>query len=220
MFLIEDLSNKIGHKIAISLNLDKDSEEVMAYGAFNLLQILYSTLWIIIFGIVLNMLREVLIIFFTISVLRKYSGGVHASSPERCTIIGTTVCVGFGLTISNLYWVFNIFNISFLCVVSFIFSYYVVYKLAPVDSIAKPIVKLETKKRFKRQSIAVLNVSCIIILFMIIFYFKCKNTFLLNSVVCICLGIVWQAFTLTSTGHKILTKVDNILKKLCKEVKV
>ncbi|AKN29304.1 accessory gene regulator AgrB [Clostridium carboxidivorans P7] len=220
MFLIENLSNKIGNKIAITLNLDKDSEEVMVYGAFNLLQILWSTLWIVVFGTVLKVLMEALIIFFTISALRKYSGGVHASSPGICTIVGTVVSVGFALIIDKLYWIFNITNVSLLAVISLIFSYYAVYKLAPVDSIAKPIVKLETKKQFKRKSIVVVVISCIIVLVMIIFYFKYKNIFLLNSAMCICVGDAWQAFTLTNIGHKILTKLDNILKKLCKEVKV
>ncbi|WPC40856.1 accessory gene regulator B family protein [Clostridium sp. JS66] len=217
MFLIESLSNKIGYKIARTLKLDKDSEEIMAYGAFNLLQVLWSTLLIVIFGIAFNVLIEVLIMFFTICILRKYSGGVHASSPGRCTIVGTTVCVGFALIIHKLYWIFNIYGILSLGAVSLIFSYYIVYKFAPVDSIAKPIVKIETKKRFKRQSILILNVLSIIIFVILIFYFKYSNIFLLNAIVCIYVGAVWQSFTLTNEGHKILTKIDNILKNFVRK---
>ncbi|AKA70071.1 accessory gene regulator ArgB-like protein [Clostridium scatologenes] len=214
MFFIEELSGKIGYKIAETLKLDKDSEEVIIYGAFNFLQILWSILWIMVFGIVLNVLIEVIIISFSINILRKYSGGVHASSPGRCTIIGTTVSVGLALTIHKLYWTFNIYGILFCGVVSLIFSYYIVYKFAPVDSIDKPIVKMETKKRFKGQSILILNILSIIIFVILIFYFKYNNIFLLNSIVCICVGAVWQSFTLTNKGHKILIKIDNILKNI------
>ncbi len=34
MFLIEQLSNKIGNKIANNLELDRDTEEIITYGAF------------------------------------------------------------------------------------------------------------------------------------------------------------------------------------------
>ncbi|NMM61317.1 accessory gene regulator B family protein [Clostridium sp. P21] len=217
MFLTESLSNKIGYKIARTLKLDKDSEEIMAYGAFCLLQIFWSILWIMLFGIVFNMLIEVFIIFFVICILRKYSGGVHASSPGRCTIVGITVCVGFSLIIHKIYWMFNLYYIVFFSVISLIFSYYIVYKLAPVDSIAKPIVKMETKKRFKRKSILILNILSIIIFVILIFYFKYSNVFLLNSIMCICVGAVWQSFTLTNEGHKILTKIDNILKNFARK---
>ncbi len=42
MFFIEHTSNKIGSKISSNLNLDKDTEEIIVYGAFALLQILWS----------------------------------------------------------------------------------------------------------------------------------------------------------------------------------
>ncbi|AWI03840.1 accessory gene regulator ArgB-like protein [Clostridium drakei] len=217
MFLIESLSNRIGCKIAKSLKLDKDHEEIMAYGAFNLLQILWSILWIVLFGIVFNMLIEVFIVFFTINILRKYSGGVHASSPGTCTIIGTTVCVSLALIIHRLYWKFNVYEIFFLSVISLIFSYSIVYKFAPVDSIAKPIVKMETKERFKRKSILILNILTMIIFVILVFYFKYSDVFLLNSIMCICVGAVWQSFTLTNEGNKILTKIDNILKNFIRK---
>lgn len=218
MFLIESLSNKIGYKIAKNLELDKDSEEIIAYGAFSLLQISWSILLIVLFGIVFNVLMEVFVIFFTISMLRKYSGGVHASSPGRCTIVGITVCVGFGLIIHNLYWTFNFYWVLFFSSISLIFSYYIVYKLAPVDSIAKPIIKMETKRCLRTKSITILITLFIIVFIMLIFYFRYNNyIFLPKSVLCICVGTVWQSFTLTNQGHKILTRIDDILKNIIRE---
>ncbi len=214
MFLIENLSNKIGYKIAGTLKLDKDQEEIMIYGAFNLLQLLWSTLWVVVFGMAFNILMEVLIIYCAIILLRKYSGGVHASSPGRCTTIGTTIVVGLALIIHSWYKMFNIYLILFLAVLSGIFSYYIVYKLAPVDSPAKPIVKMETRSCFKKNSITVINILSVIVFIILFFYIKYNIKFLLNSIACICVGTVWQSFTLTYKGHKILTKVDSILKKI------
>lgn len=42
MFFIEQISNKIGSKISSNLNLDKDTQEIITYGAFAVLQILWS----------------------------------------------------------------------------------------------------------------------------------------------------------------------------------
>lgn len=217
MSLIEKLSNKIGYQIVTVLKLDKNSEEIIAYGAFNLLQILCSILSIMIFATIFNVLIEAFIIFFTIYVLRKYSGGVHASSPGRCIIIGTTVFIGFALIIHKLYWMLNIYITFFFVALSLIVSYYIIYKLAPVDSPAKPIFRVETKKRLKKKSIVALRIFFIIMIIILSFYVNFHNRFLLNIIICICVGILWQSFTLTNKAHKVLTEVDNILKTFCKE---
>lgn len=218
MFFIEGLSNRISYKITKTLKLDKDSEEIIAYGAFNLLQVLWLALWIVLFGVVFNMLIETLIIFFIISILRKYSGGVHASSPGRCTIVGATVCVGLALIIHNLYWIFNLYWVILFSVISLMFSCYIVYKRAPVDSLAKPIVKAEIKKQLKKKAMILLIILSIFVFIMLIFYFRYdKYIFLLKSVLCICVGTAWQSFTLTIQGHKILTMIDNILKNIVRK---
>ena len=218
MFFIEDLSNRISYKITKTLKLDKCSEEIIAYGAFNLLQILWSTLWIVLFGIVFNMLIEILIIFFIISILRKYSGGVHASSPGRCTIIGTSVCVGLAIIIHKLSWIFNLYLVIPFSVISLMSSFYIIYKRAPVDSPAKPIVKVETKKQFKKKAIILLIILFIFVFIMLIFYFRHNNyIFLLKIVLCICVGATWQCFTLTIQGDKILINIDNILKNIVRK---
>ncbi len=210
MYLIENLSNKIGHGMANILKLDKDQEEIIIYGAFNLIQNLWSIFCIIVFGIIFHVIGEALIICFAISLLRKYSGGVHASSPSRCVLIGTIICVGFGLIVKKVFSIFPLTLIVFLGAVSIIVSYYIVYECAPVDSPAKPIKKIETKQRLKRYSTFTLHFFSVIIIILLIFYFKYGVKFLLNSVQCIYVGVIWQSFTLTNKGHKILSKTDKI----------
>ncbi|NFK85237.1 accessory regulator AgrB, partial [Clostridium botulinum] len=172
MINTETISNNIAKKIASELNLDNDKKEVIAYGTFALFQTIFSIFLIIIFGYLFNVQIEALMISFTISILRKSSGGVHATSPNNCAIIGTIICVGFAIIVVFLTSsLINLNIILFLGVIIFVWSYYIIYKLAPVDSKAKPIQKSKRVKKLKKSSIITLSVYLVIILINFILYY-------------------------------------------------
>ncbi|MBU3159997.1 accessory gene regulator B family protein [Clostridium frigoris] len=209
---MEKLSNNIAKKVALELSLDNDNKEVIAYGTFALMQMSLSIIFVFLFGVLFHVAFEALIISFTAAILRKYSGGVHASSPWICTFIGTIVCVGQAITISLLIsFVGNFKLVIIFGIVIFIWSYYTIYKLAPVDSIAKPIVKKEKRKRMKKGSIILLSVYLAITVFLILLYISSGESKLLFYVLCLYSGIVWQVFTLTTPGHLVVGKVDRFL---------
>ena len=210
---MEKLCNNIASKVAGELNLSNDQREVIAYGAFAILQMLYSILIVVLFGLLFHVVIEALIISFTISILRKYSGGIHASSPGRCLVIGTVVCTGQAVLISYVIgeWA-SLGIVLFLGLLFFTWSYYIVYKLAPVESPAKPIKREEKRKKMKKGSIIILSAYLFIILINCILYlFTREKVFMVYSL-CIYGGIIWQVFTLTNGGHLILGKVDTFLK--------
>jgi len=209
---MEKLSNNIANKIASELSLDKDNREVIAYGTFALMQMFLSIFLVFLFGLIFRVAFEALIISFSAAILRKYSGGVHASSPGICTFIGIIVCVGQAVLISLLISsVVNLKLIIILGVLIFIWSYYIIYKLAPVDSVAKPIVKEEKRKRMKKGSIILLSVYLIITVFFILFYISSGEKKFIFYALCLYSGILWQVFTLTASGHLIVGKVDTFL---------
>ncbi|WP_251861158.1 accessory gene regulator B family protein [Clostridium sp. Marseille-Q2269] len=212
MINAETLSNNIATKVASELNLDNDKKEVIAYGTFAFIQTIFSILLIIIFGYLVNVQIEALIISFVISILRKYSGGVHATSPNKCAAIGTFICVGFAtisVYLTNL--LINLNMLIFLGIIIFSWSYYIIYKLAPVDSPSKPIKKQKKIKKLKKRSIIILSIYLFIILINYILYYKMgKGKFIIYSL-CICSGVLWQTLTLTSLGYLIVTKLDNFL---------
>lgn len=208
MNIVEKLSKVISSKIALNLKVDKNREEIIEYGAFNFIQILWCILLVIIFSSIFGVLVQALIITFTISLLRKYSGGAHASTPNGCAIIGGAVSVGFALIVERVFSKFNNLEVLILGIISLMFSYYTVYRLSPVDSLAKPIRKLEKKQHLKRCSIITLNILLDIIMILVFFYIKYRRSILLNIIECIYMGVLWQAFTLTTVGHKMLNKVN------------
>ncbi|MBU3101173.1 MULTISPECIES: accessory gene regulator ArgB-like protein [Clostridium] len=214
---MEKLSNNIANKVVLELSLDNDNQEVIAYGTFALIQMFFSIILVFIFGSLFNVAFQALIISFTAAIFRKYSGGVHASSPGICNFIGTIVSVGQAILISLLLnFLVDFKLVIILEVVIFTWSYYIIYKLVPVDSASKPIVKQEKRNRMKKVSIILLSVYLAITVFLILLYISSGEKKLMFYVLCLYSGILWQTFTITSPGYLLVGKVDHFLYHIIK----
>jgi accessory gene regulator B len=212
---MEKFCNNFASKIALELKLDKDRKEVIAYGTFAILQTVLAIVFVIVFGLIFHVAVEALIVSFTASILRKYSGGAHASSPSKCIVIGTIICVGQAIIIRVAISPFA--NTSLLLLIGaiiFMMSYYLIYKLAPVDSMSKPIRNKEKRYRMKKGSIYVLNAYLILGLLNVVLYSYFGERGFAVYTLCICGGITWQAFTLTKIGHIVVNKTDTFLNQI------
>ncbi|APM40353.1 accessory gene regulator ArgB-like protein [Clostridium kluyveri] len=212
MYLTEKLAVSLGKKTKVLLNLDEDSEKIIVYGAINILQTTFSILWIVIAGFILGVLYEALIFSTTASILRKYSGGVHASSPNRCIIIVTALSCTAGVVIQKLLYRFSFTTTLFISMLFMIIAFMIIILKAPIDSVKKPIIDPNMKKKFKKNSIITLMVFSIVIVILSILYETTLKLYYLKIIHGIILGILWQSFTLTKIGITIFVKVDFILK--------
>jgi accessory gene regulator B len=204
------LSDSIAQKISNELNLDKDKSEVISYGAFALIHITINLFFVALFGLIFGVFYEAMVISFTSSILRKSSGGVHASRPSTCVAFGTFVTVTLAVIVNIA---FNYIS-NLLIIISgtalFAWSYYTIFKKAPVDSKAKPINSPEKRSRMKKKSLRILTSYFIIIIILaLLSYFTQNEIYLLYSI-CIYSGFSWQVFTLTIIGHHALHKIDNM----------
>lgn len=211
MYLIDKVSSNIGKRISKQLNLDKDKEEIITYGAFALLQTLWSIFLVILLGYFCNVLLEALIISVTVSFLRKYSGGVHASSPNRCAVIGAVISVLLAFLGKSMSLAFDIKVTFIIEVILAVLSYIIIFKLAPVDSAAKRIKSNEKRRKLKRKALFLNSLLFSLVLLMNYFYYMYGNIKYLNYSYDIVLGILWQVITLTPIGFFILGKLDNII---------
>lgn len=208
MFSVEDLCSKITQAIVQEIGVNEEKKSVINYGIFAIVQMMSSIILILIFGLIFNVALEALIIIFTISLLRQSSGGVHASTPSSCLIISTVYSLSGGLICKNIriseQWTI------ILAVVIFALAYYILWKLAPVDSKAKPIRSIEKRRGLKRKSIFILTVYLILqVINFSMFYFMGNRSLLVYNQ-CIYMGILWQIFSLTKIGHDLLGKIDSI----------
>lgn len=204
MLGVEKLCKRLSSFISKELDLEKDKEAVVNYGIFSLIQIFMSIGLVIVFGLIFGVLIEALIASFTGSLLRKSSGGVHADSPGKCTAIGTVMCVGIGLISKKIDISISLMILIEICI--FIWSYIIIFKYAPIDSLAKPIKKEEKRIKLKKASIVILTIYLIIItLNTILFHLSGEEKYIVYSL-CMCFSIIWQVFSLTKSAHYLFGK--------------
>ncbi|WZL72149.1 accessory gene regulator B family protein [Clostridiaceae bacterium 35-E11] len=213
MYAIEKLSKQVAAQIAAKLQMDQEHEAVLAYGAFAIFETIWSILLVIVFGMLLGICMEALIISFAMAMLRKYSGGVHATSPNRCAIIGTIAACSLAIIIGQFIPFANGMVLSVFGSIGFGFVYYVMNQYAPVDTPKKPIKREETRKQLKKKSIYTIHVFFVATLLLIGAYLKTRNEDLLNYAAAVVLGLLWQGITLTDIGFFIIHKFDRMLDK-------
>lgn len=217
MSLIEKMAVNIGNNAKLLLNVNEDKEQIIVYGAINLFQIIFAILWVIIAGLFFGVLYEALIFSITVSVLRKYSGGGHASSSSRCIIIGTISAVVAGISIDKILYKFNMPTVMLISIAFIAFAFTIIAKNAPVDSIKKPITNIELKKQFKNKSIILLFLFSFIIIILFVLSKKYYELYYIKLIESISLGVLWQTITLTKNGISLLNKVDFILRYIMDE---
>ncbi|AJA49375.1 accessory gene regulator B superfamily protein [Clostridium pasteurianum DSM 525 = ATCC 6013] len=217
MFLVEKLSKSIVSNICNASEIDKDELEMIEYGALIFILKSINIISVIIFGVIFGVFLESLAITFTIIILRKYSGGVHSDSPNRCIVIGTCISILFPIIVNKIYNYIPFKFVNVIAIIILIFSYYIILKLAPVDSPAKPIVNMEMRKNLKNMSILVMTLISVLLILLTILYINFAYIILLKILECICFGVFWQCFSLTVLGHVIMGKIDNILKYIVRK---
>mgnify|MGYP001077760613 CR=1 FL=1 len=208
MLLFEKISNNIAAKIVETRKIDGFHKEVVAYGAYILLDTLLAISFVMIFGALFGVFFQALIFSFSSALLRKTSGGAHATTSLRCAIIGAVFAVVFSLIIESLRPFINLPVVVIYLTVTFVISYYIMMKLAPKDSPNKRIVKEHKIKELKFKSIRTLCIYLIICLVLLLFYYYNKNPNLLSYIALICTGYLWQSFTLTSLGHSMTYVIE------------
>ena len=204
MFNVERTSRKISGFLANELSLGEEKEAVINYGLFAIIQTLISIIFVLTFGLIFDVAFEAFLISLTMSILRKSSGGIHASTPVRCIVVATNFSVGMGVAIKKVIAIAISLD-SILKIIIFVWAYIIVYKLAPVDSIAKPINSLEKKRKLKRNSIFILTVFIIItIINNLTFIWIREEKFIVYNY-CIYTAIAWASFFLNKDGTHYLT---------------
>lgn len=208
------ISNKIADKISKKLDYDQEKSAVIGYGLFAVLQVALSLALVVLFGWIFGVLYQALIVSFVSSILRQYSGGVHATKPSICLIIGTVVTTVIAVIVHLLIDIIDIKYFIIMGIILILFSYYIILKNAPVDSKAKPIKTEKKRKRMKKMSIIVLSGYFVIILTLVILFYSLKNRIYIEYTTCIYLAISWQVFNLTVIGHRVLMKINFIIDKI------
>lgn len=212
---MEQLANKIAEKASLSLNLDSERQAVIAYGLTAIIQIIVTVALVLVFGLIIRAPLEALVVCFSISILRKYSGGAHVGSIGLCTTLGVIDCIVLASISKYLLLPFLTPYVMIpSIVVAYALSFFAIYKLAPVDSPNKPIKTEKKKKRMRKGSYIILSVYFAISVLLLIVSFRFRSVDSLGA--CLLFGTLWQIFTLTKFGSLFLKGIEFTVKKAMK----
>ncbi|CEP66210.1 Accessory gene regulator B [Moorella glycerini] len=200
-----NLSRPAAAYLKEKLNLTPEEEEIALYGLQVIIYPLISLLSISLVGWLLGCLYTPLAATLTGAFLRLWSGGAHSRSPLTCTLLGAVVSPALGKISLVVAPLLNSFHLFIIVILGSLLSLAFVWRLAPVDSPAKPLLSPEYRQRMRRLSVTS------------IFFIAVVQIVLLATagvpavVLALSLGLWWQTFTLTRAGHRFATLIDEII---------
>lgn len=182
---------------------------VVAYGLNALIQMLFLMLASLIFGLLFHCLIESILIFTSVGLTKRATGGAHAKTSSNCTIISLlsifviALVSRYAVPVVNPYWYVYLGFVSF----SFGLAFYIVYKRAPVATARKPITRPEKIRRLRKQSFFTVGTFFTAATLLILFAYI--NPRFVNAAISLCMAILWQSFMLTKAGAKIVSLIDS-----------
>ncbi len=212
---MEKWVRKLTSKIAVSLGYDAEKEAVVAYGLLAVVQIGVTILLALLFGLLVGAPVEALIVCFSVSILRKYSGGAHAYDADFCTVVSVVYCTLAAVASRLLVPAYHTGVMLAAVLLLYALIYWVAYRYVPVDSPNKPIKSEKKIKRMRKGSFIIITVYfCLQLLFL---FLTARFPAFRSYGISLLFGSTWQAMTLTPLGAILLNKLNDLPKSLRKE---
>lgn len=146
MIISQRISNKISDALCDSEWINENEKEIYAYCFDYVIELLLIITGALIAGILTNRFAFTLIFLITMVCYRSYGGGIHASSPERCSAISILLFLILLYSIQPLAFVIMRWQWS----VAFVISMICILCLAPVDTPGRPM-NTDKKKRLRKR---------------------------------------------------------------------
>lgn len=153
----------------INPDYDKDKIDEIRYGLEGIYLSLTKVIVILVICLLLNIIKEALIILLLFNGLRAFAFGIHASKSWMCWISSSILFIGIPYLCMNL-------NLSvYIHYFIIIFSFICFLLYAPADTKKRPLVKKNRRIKFKLLTI----IMSIIYLFIFI---NTSSIFLQNAI--------------------------------------
>ena len=185
--------------IKSNTSISENQEQIIVF-ASQLIETTLITLSCIIFvSLILHNTRETLLVLLASASVRLVSGGPHCGSAIRCGIVSAII---FSLIATIAIYLVTYFSLWVVFCLLFI-AMLLIIRYAPAGSPGKPLVNKDYIKKLYCLSIAIgLLVSLLAIL---------SYKFDSNVSVCLVLGFLWQAFSISPLGYKVTSFMDEAL---------
>lgn len=192
------ISNKFISFLCENNMIERDKQELYTYALEILLSSVLHFLTTIVIGIVCGMFAESLLLFVVFSLVRRFAGGFHASTPLKCYFfsIAANIIMLFLIAVVTKWGNDTAFYVIL------IISDLTIWLASPIESQNKPLSYKE-KKVYRAVSIALSSV--ITALAVMVYEFVA-----VNYGVSLCFGLTMVAIVLyTSLLHDLLSKTKH-----------
>ncbi len=205
MIGVREAAVGIAQYLGRELQLDVKNTDTVRFGAEIFLAFFVGVGFLVGVAWGLRMLPYVLTAWFTLNGLRIISGGAHASSLFRCTMIGTVILTGIGELAFSFGGLASQKLLLFLVIFSAVVGVYVVYRWVPADTPAKPIVSTAKRARFRRLSY-IFIAAWTIGMSILIFWGEIPTSSALT--VASIGGFLRQIFSITPAGYHFIAAIE------------
>jgi accessory gene regulator B len=199
------ISKNLAGFLTEKAGLAHEKEVVLTYAIEVLVIYLGNTLFTLLLAALLGVLPGVLSCLISVIMFRHTAGGAHSNSPWRCAAITITIYPAMALLAVFLSQL-SATLIDALSAVALLAGLITIAVLAPVDSLAAPIISPYRRKKLKFLSLVVFAV----ITAAIIFYRQSDFVYASQVRVCLTLTVLWVSFMLSKPGHSVMCLVDKI----------
>nr|WP_282580131.1 accessory gene regulator B family protein [Natroniella sulfidigena] len=177
----------------------EEEQEIMAYGLTVICTTIGSFLAIIFLSSLVGVTSLAITATLIASILKIFSGGVHAANFRNCATISAIVftTIGwFSYHASSL----NIIENNLLFLIIFISGTYILYLYAPADVEEKPLNSAKKRKKAKIYSIVIF--SCLNLFLLILSLNQVDNSYVLAGL----LGMFWTLFSMTPVVYRLFNR--------------
>lgn len=154
-------------------------------------------------SLILGILKPILVVAATFSILRAFAGGFHFDNFNKCMFITLTMFVAATYLVKHIYTHSNCLILWIMIFIVFTTCFYTILKYAPQDNINKPLESFEEVKKFKS-----LSAICLIVLLLICAGLTALNFYL--YALAVMLGVALEVFSLSPAGNKFFARIDKI----------
>lgn len=204
---MEKLAHNIANKIAVYLGYDDEKKSVIAYGLTAIFQIITLFVIITIVGLIFDIWYESFIIFISVGIIRKSTGGAHSETMYGCILISVlNIVILSSLSRYILNYPLNIYVNLLISILIYVLCLFTFYTRVPIASPKKPITNSEKIKRLRNQSYITITIFFIISIIFVLLAEKIARFY--SIAFSIRLAMLWQLFTLTDFGMIFINKID------------
>lgn len=156
---MDRLVEKFADNLIVNNTIEAEDRELYTYGLKQGLILILNIATIFVVGLIFSVFWESVFFLVVYSPLRTFAGGAHARTQTRCYIFSILLIVVVLMLINFIAWT----SILILCVA--LCAGAIIFALAPVEDLNKPLDEIEVEVYRKKTRILLLIEICVLIVF-------------------------------------------------------